>query len=93
MNEDAIMMENSNEIRPPHTLGTEDGIGVRDPHTLHNKFSTLGSYIADWKYGKRDKLYIKDIIQTIEGIFKEELSEADHIRAEYDFLEQCNYER
>ena len=40
MNEDAIMMRNSNEIRPPHTLGTEDGIGVRDPHTLHNYFST-----------------------------------------------------
>ena len=37
MNEDANMMENSNEIRPPHTLGTEDGIGVRDPHTLYNK--------------------------------------------------------
>ena len=43
MNEDANMMKNSNEIRPPRTPGTEDGIGVRDPHTLHNNFLTNAS--------------------------------------------------
>ena len=40
MIKDPIMMKNSNEMRPPHTPETEDGIGVRDPHTLHNNFST-----------------------------------------------------
>ena len=37
MNERANMMENSNEIRPPRTPASAGGIGVRGPHTLHNK--------------------------------------------------------
>ena len=85
-------MKNSNEIRPPHTLGTEDGIGVRDPHTLYNNF--CNSVLSQYSHNLIKKgIMAGETVKVLEETLRNKNLENVYYATEYDFLEQCNYER